>query len=545
MSEQQDKNPGLRPIMDFFPMDQPRGKQQKVLDFIERAYNAGYLHVVIAAPTGLGKSACGVAVCEWSKQLPLEGESGGYYVVTQKLLQDQLTKDFNSGKFHGTGATIKSAVEYPCPKYKNCGLGSRATIKCYCRKEQTCTYQAEKAIFLSSSTAITNYSYIFAEHKYAQQLPKRKVIILDECHNLERQLIRFNDVRIGPELIEEWGLDIPDIPELNSLREFIRWIEQVYEPELKLQSETILSLANENNDDQFAKKAVDMDQHLCKLHRAVKLMKTEPSNWVFWSEETKTGKLDYISRPLDASPYRSELVDEMGSLRVYMSAFPGTKKIFCRSLGLDPDEVAWINLRSSFEPKNRPVVMGFAGSMSRRNVDSTMPSFLKLTKTILQSHAQEKGVIHCNSYKLGQQIMEHFRGTPEGKRLLFPQNAKEREKIFDEHSKFAEPTVIVTPSMTEGYDFYGDLASWQIIAKCPYPHLGDAQIAAKKEQDGEWYALQTIMTIIQATGRICRSESDRGITYVLDADFMMLWDRHSEMFPEWYKEAVVWPKKRH
>jgi ATP-dependent DNA helicase DinG len=100
--------------------------------------------------------------------------------------------------------------------------------------------------------------------------------------------------------------------------------------------------------------------------------------------------------------------------------------------------------------------------------------------------------------------------------------------------------VILSPSFTEGFDFADDMARWQVIAKMPYPYLGDKQVAAKKEADPEWYAMRTVMTVIQASGRICRNEKDHGVTYITDADFNHLWERYGYMFPNWWKEALQW-----
>ncbi len=102
----------------------------------------------------------------------------------------------------------------------------------------------------------------------------------------------------------------------------------------------------------------------------------------------------------------------------------------------------------------------------------------------------------------------------------------------------------VNPSMTEGFDFSEDLARWQIIAKVPYPSLGDAHVVAKKDQDEEWYILEVVKTIVQASGRVVRSEKDKGVTYILDSDFERVWRENQHMFPKWWSEAVVWPKSK-
>ena len=78
---------------------------------------------------------------------------------------------------------------------------------------------------------------------------------------------------------------------------------------------------------------------------------------------------------------------------------------------------------------------------------------------------------------------------------------------------------------------------------CPFPYLGDRQVLAKKELDPEWYTLQTVSTIIQACGRIVRSDTDYGITYILDSDFIPLFEKNPEFFPPWFVGAFVWHNK--
>lgn len=521
----------------------PRDKQIKALEFIAKAVDFGYRDVVIAAPTGVGKTGIGVTVCEWAASQAAErlsGNPGGYYLTVQKILQRQITTDFDNGKFNGEGATIKAAVDYPCAKFKNCGAGRRAKKRCEC---ETCPYVLAKERFIASRTAITNYPYLFAEHKYVGKLPQRRAIICDEAHAVERQLIRFNDLTLDQETIARWLGSMVAMPKLRRLDQFIDWIKSDYLPGINEKMEAIKQLAEGALSDNEAKDMVDLDQHMCKVNRAVKLVESDPTDWVYWDEVLRDGSYSCTARPLDAAPFVPDLVNSMGSLRVYMSAFPGEKKVFCRSLGLKHERVAWINLDSPFPVENRRIFVTGVGSMSKRNVDESFSVFVKVAIKILERHKGERGLIHCNSYQLGERIVKALADSDHADRLLFPKTADEREAAFAKHgSSTSTDTVLVSPSMTEGFDFADDLARWQIIAKVPYPSLGDAQVVAKKERDDEWYALQTIMTIVQAAGRICRSETDRGITYILDGDFVRLFDQHSNLFPPWWTDAVVWPR---
>ena len=74
-----------------FPLERLRPAQATALDFIGDCFEKDYRDVVISAPTGTGKSDIGAAVGLWSSTQHVTGyQAGSYYLVTQKLLQDQL-----------------------------------------------------------------------------------------------------------------------------------------------------------------------------------------------------------------------------------------------------------------------------------------------------------------------------------------------------------------------------------------------------------------------------------------------------------------------
>ena len=108
------------PISDFFPMPRIREAQKIALEFIQDSYQKGFRDIIIAAPTGIGKSGIGAAAAFWASSLTVPGfEKGCYYLVTQKMLQDQMEADFPGyiQKFRTRGASLKSSTEYPCPSF--------------------------------------------------------------------------------------------------------------------------------------------------------------------------------------------------------------------------------------------------------------------------------------------------------------------------------------------------------------------------------------------------------------------------------------------
>lgn len=530
------------PVSRFFPLPTPREKQTLALDFIDRAVAKGYRHIVVAAPTGSGKTGIGCAACFWASASGLDGRSGGYYLVTQRMLQDQIERDLPGFK-EGcrSGASLKSASEYLCPTFKSCAIGMGAKKK-KCALGNSCYYHRAKEAFVAAPLAVTNYPYMLTERMHAARLEPRQVIVCDEAHSLEKQLLNHVGLVVSETTLDEWRstLTLPD--NLQTLEEFVRWVEQAYLDEVVARAAAARNLA-EDGDEKMAVQAIKLEQHASKVKKFIELIRKDPSDWIFWTADDPHGKKEYIARPLNAAPF-SNLVTDMGQLRIYMSAFMGNKQVFCRSLGLDPNAVAWISLSSTFPVRNRPIIVGSVGSMSRRNIAGSLPRFLKTLTQILDKHAAEKGLIHSGSYALARTIAEHLRATPHAPRLIFPQKADEREAAFVTHCTCNEPTVLLTPSMTEGFDFTGDLATWQVIAKVPYPSLSDRQVVAKKEQDPDWYGLETVKGIIQAAGRIVRSDTDRGYTYVLDSDFEQLYRRYKDFFPKWFVDAFVYPPAR-
>jgi len=507
----------------------PRVGQLKAMEFIDRAIQFNYEHVVIEAPTGTGKTLLGAAACLRHGQ--------GYYLVTQKLLQDQLETELEpdpSLECH----LLKSSTEYACPAHKSCAMGSLR--RCQMIKSGNCEYQKAKALFLTSKIGVTNYPFFMTERLQAQKLGFRPAMVLDECHTLERQIIRLVDFTINSKQLEKWNLD-EEIPKTEDLDEFLKWVNDRLMPMLTEKANNLIVMSEGGADEKLMREAVEVNQNVNKLKQAIKMHKEDPEGWVYWQQEQEDGSFEAVLRPLDAAPF-APILFEMGGLKVHMSAYPGSKLIYCRSLGLDPSKVGWCRIDSSFKKENRPVLMTFVGHMRKAEIEKTLPKAIKFVEMILSNHEKEKGLIHANSYKIAKAVVDALRKTRHGSRLIYPENSDQREEAFNRHRMAKGPTVIISPSMTEGFDFAHDLARWQVIMKVPYPNLGDKQINAKRLADAEWYQLETVKTIIQASGRICRAEDDFGRTYFLDADFMMLWDRYRSFFPTWWAESVHFVK---
>jgi len=544
------------------------------MDFIHRMINNGYRDIVIAAPTGIGKTGIGLAACLWSAaasvSTELGGFRGGYYLVTQKLLQDQITGDFEkfTDRFAETGITLKTASEYTCQSCGNCSKGHELTNDWFesgcpgsppClalvegvgdgwkrREIPECLYEWHKQEFITRPIGVTNYAFWLTEKKFVNRFPVKNVLVCDECHSLEKLLLQAEELVVTTVDIGRYSLYVQNV-HIENIAVFLGWLKHEYEPSVGYAWQVMKEQFDKTKHVKFEQAMKELERVQNKIKRIFTVVPREPENWVFWSEPVGNPQepegYNYMLKPLCAAPYFDEYIGNRAPLRLYLSAYPGPKNSFCRSLGLDPNKVAWKNLNSTFPISHRPIHMLMLGSMGRQAYNETLPRLLSTIERILKKHADKKGLIHCHSYSLGRAINDHLMSTEHAPRVLFPAVAKDRNNVFARHRLTTEPTVMLSPSMTEGFSLDDDLARFQIIAKMPFPYLGDKQVAAKKDLDQDWYILQTVQTVIQACGRIVRSDTDFGETYILDSDFLRLLDGHPEFFPNWWTAALIEHKR--
>lgn len=410
------------------------------------------------------------------------------------------------------------------------------SAKCKKIKETACPYINKRLEFGRVPLAVTNYPYYLTERTYASQLEPRSVLVCDEAHTIESQLLRFVEFSVTEKSIQDWAPHLSPPNFNDNVDKFLHWVEKTYRPQLVSRLEMVKANLETNPFSQhWQRELTAHENQLSKAERAVAEVRQDKDQWVFWQEKNN----DAILKPLEASPY-FPIMQKHAGIRIYMSAYVGPSDIFCHSLGLDVDKVAHGKFSSTFPPGNRPIFMNTVGSMSMSNIQTTLPRLLEECDAILDDHAKVKGIIHCHSYRLGNLIYDHLRCSRHANRIIFPTASHERTDRLQRHIQSDEPTVLLSPSMAEGFSLDDDHARFQIITKMPFPFLGDRQVRAKMDRDRDWYILETCKTFIQACGRIVRSDTDYGDTYMLDSDFLNVYEKHPEFFPSWLTQAFNW-----
>lgn len=521
----------------YFPLETPRPDQARALDWICDQFEAGHRRVVAELGTGIGKSAIAVTLGRW-----LEAREGGQgdfnpgvtILTSQKVLQDQYVRDFSEAR------DLRSAANFKCdgPVDGSCGETSRVRkavgmelaqqkLKC-----SACPYRHAKEDFVESPLGVTNYSYFLSESTYAGEIPPRRLLVLDEAHNVEDEVRRWTSVEVTETEASKLG---EDISEAES--DPVAWLTEKYKHaiERKLSStgkklkkfvkagamgtEVVRSLANEND---------TQDKRLCQINRLIdkggKLL-------VSWHDDPVKHKRAVRFQPLDVTNLVQDTLYSRASAVLLMSATLLDREVFCSSVGLS--DAPYLSIPTTFKTEAFGLSFRPVGRMTMGSIEQTLKSYPRAIRSILAANPNSKGIIHTMNYRITRALQEALGGE---KRLLIQGSARDRDAILKRHLTSPEPTVIVSPSMMEGLDLRDDLGRFQVMCKVPYPDMSDPLV---KHKSREWYSWRTVRTLVQAVGRGVRSETDWTRTYVLDLSFLDLLERSTDMIPEHLRKGLL------
>jgi Rad3-related DNA helicase len=178
--------------------------------------------------------------------------------------------------------------------------------------------------------------------------------------------------------------------------------------------------------------------------------------------------------------------------------------------------------------------------MAAKTMNHTIPNLCTEIERILGEFSRTKGVIHTHSYTINQRVSQHLAARYGNRIITHGQNSKDREQAIRRHCASDGPSVLVSPSLTEGIDLKGDLARFLIVCKVPYPRL-DTYTRVRCARDRAWYELQTAWALVQMIGRAVRSETDSATTFVLDSQFERFVVRNEKILPMWWRASIQPP----
>lgn len=492
----------------------------KTLEYIDQGKDV----IVLIAPTGFGKSLYAMALDRVLH--PFLTERGwkvkdkAYVVTETKQLQDQYLRDFPFIK------TIKGRSNYPCPLL---GLTAnecveRAGMTCPIREQ--CPYLKARAEAIASPVTIHNYAYFLNALNYTRIWPYAMLTIFDEGHLAENKLVEFVSFSISERQVKSVGLALPRKITSDTLLPFLEQLK--YNVNLRI-LDVKEALAEEENPKKIKELTKELDRLESLFRKIVFLMaRYEPGNWII----RRTERVLEV-RPIWVRDYGDKLTGH-ADINVFMSATISKKTV--ELLGIPEERIGLIEVPAIFPKEVRPIVIPRGiPFLSKKTLERVLPRLLQLIDAILNYHFRlgQKGIIHTANTGLAEFILKNsaFRDR------LLPAWGKDRAENLQKYLESEEPVALVSPSLEVGTDLKYDAGRFQIIAKVPFPNLGDEIVKRRFEQDKEWFEMVTVFRLVQAYGRTNRAEDDFSITYILDANVFRL--LKNPYIPGWFREAIT------
>lgn len=505
-----------------------RPHQLQAVDEVLDAYARGAEVVFLDGPTGAGKTLIGEMVRRVVASKAL-------YVCHSLGLQDQFVADFPYAEvLKGRSNYPTQIAPYPevtCADCTNTTRPDSEDASCtWCPEPAMCSYITAREKAAQGAIAVTNTAYMLAEANNVGRLVSgRDLVIVDEADTLEAILMGTAEFRIGVGLMRKCGVEAPKKGSHGTT--IAKWLTGVLGPKLKIQYMKLAAGVRDGN--------VDMIRERNRVGRLMGRIKEvaaeiQTDGWV--RDYDKTDSL--ILKPVKVDTVGVDWVWKHAERWLLMSATLVSTDEMVESLGMAGMKVETVTVPMTFPVENRRVHAVPVATMTAKNKDEAWPAMAEAVRNIQQIHPDDKILVHTVSYDLAKYLARNARGV--GRQVFTYASSQFREAQVAAFKAETRPAIMFAPSLDRGFDFKGDEARVVVVAKIPYPFLGDQQVAARLHTKGgqNWYQVQTVRTLVQMTGRAVRSADDFASTFILDGSFYKLYKEAPYLFPRWWRDGL-------
>lgn len=502
----------------------------KQLDAVNFITDTDKRFIATCAPTGFGKSLMYMAAAYLSGMRTV-------VLTSTKGLQDQIARDFET-----ISTDIRGMQNYLCSQATRYGMSPKTRVSdgpCHhgasCGlKSGGCEYFDLYRLAQKADIVVTNYQCWLYDRLKGQRkegnLSSDKpvdMLICDEAHDAVEELSSFLAVELERKDCLSLGVTWPRSGYTQT--EWRDWASH-WEQTLDHRLDDLKEQMGSNGWSSSLMHEIKVTKELQRKIERVSLMQDE---WVIEEFERSGDE----ARRVKFDPLWPRLYAERSLFRgigkiVLVSATVREKT--AELLGVPSDQLAFQEFPSSFPVANRPVIHVPTVRMNHRNEqdDNQMMWFLRKLDLLLDRRGDRKGVIHSVSYKRARFILDNSKHASK----MMIHGSDTRALTIDRFIR-ARPesgAILVSPSVDTGYDFAGELAEYQIICKLPFPDTRGTVMKARCQQDKDYSAYLTAMVIQQMTGRVCRSETDRGETLITDDNCVWMVPKFRRYFNGWW-----------
>jgi intein/homing endonuclease len=489
-----------------------------------------------------GKSNTGITYSHFLGQRSTSHRGDSFILTPQRILQAQYEDSFKDIEKINL-ASLYGKTNYPCQtRNTSCEVGSIVKPRC-----SSCPFQRAKSRAKSAADTVLNYKLALTSFAYTNTFDKRKLIIFDECHTLENHLVDFDSVQVAEWRCKKYNLKFKSHKNLDGA---VNWLTDYYIPALKPVLDTMESQCEEIYDkggDEITQADVKKIRELNGLwehyDQLVEITLHTPS-YINDKYVLVWDKVMFQFKRITGEYSFHKHVEPKADRFLFMSSTILNKQGFCEDLGLREEDTAFLTLDSNFPKENRPVYfmpqMRMNSSWNTAEQAGDRKTMLDAVEKLLSMHEKESGLIHTANFQISDWLVQQLSGKIKHKIYHHnPESGDDRNAVIAAFLGDPKPSVLISPSCTEGLDLKDDLGRFAIFVKTPFPYLGDQWIKRRMEMSPQWYMRRALTEIIQGGGRVVRSDTDKGNVYILDASFSYLHSQSYYMIPKWWKDAYI------
>tara|TARA_Y100000310_G_scaffold120427_2_gene119198 strand:+ start:1096 stop:2514 length:1419 start_codon:yes stop_codon:yes gene_type:complete len=437
--------------------------------------------------------------------------------------------------FRCTLVPTLAADEGPCHEGMSCSYS----------RSGDCPYREQLRLALESQIVITNYAYYLAQTRYSSGLGDFDLLILDEAHQAFGALESHLTVYLDRMSIESLGLQFPSLstseifarigggrkkrdPDVITAPDlWAQWQSWVScgVPVAQVRADSLGAEVRELRDaGQPVPGALSRSYRVAKSTLA-KLQSLSGASGAWVIERTNHG-LRFTPRWVaDSGPALFQAVSKI----MLMSAILSHRTADSVGVPVGSDR-SWLEVGSYFPPANTPIWHVPTARISYRSDDYATTLWQARIDQIIQRRLDRKGIVFTVSYERARFLLSRSRF----KDIMLTHSTGDVTLVVDRFKKASLPMVLVSPTVTTGWDFPG--LDYIVVGKIPYPDTKDLVLQARHEDDKEWSAYLAMETLVQECGRGTRSSTDKCEVLVIDDNATWFMYRYRDFAPAWFME---------
>lgn len=475
--------------------------------------------IATVAPTGFGKTLYYVMYAHFT------GERVAI-VTKSKALQQQLMADFGDQMAF---VNIMGKSNYPCDKYGDCERGHAA--KCKNAGTDKCSYSRTEQEAMQSQFVVTNYTYWILKHKYGTGLGRFGLLVLDEGHEAVEELASALQSSISfQDLFDRLHVE----PPINSEKDIFGWREWARLIFPVAESHLQVCQARCTGQSVLSPKHIRDYVTAKNLVRKVGLLASmDPLDWIV-SAHSWGFQFDVIQPGKYAEDW----------------LFLGVPKVMITSATMRPKTLEYLGLKGKLadDPKRRAYAFHQYPStfpaerfpsyyVKTQRVDSKTTDFrpwVARVDQIVKGRTDRNGVVHTVSYDRRDLLMIKSRFND---RMITNYRGDVTADVIEDFGRKQRGHVLVSPSVTAGFDFAYTLCEYQIAGKVPFPDTRSKIVRARQDLDPEYGPYIAVQSLEQARGRGKRAADDQCEFFIIDDHFAWFVRKYRHLFTKEFLDS--------